>query len=153
MMRYLDYDTLLRYFDSDTLGCDTLMQCFARYFDYTQVGPGTEAVAGEGLIVTYGAMDSHIHYICPQQAAPSRPIPACLRASRLSPACPPPSTYRCITCGGCGSLCGGYVWRLTWKGSLTRIFRRMHIGRAMRIAVHRMVYTVHRMVLTVLRMV
>lgn len=30
------------------------------------VGVNTEAIAGEGLIVTAGAMDSHIHYICPQ---------------------------------------------------------------------------------------
>ncbi len=31
------------------------------------VGPGTEAIAGEGKILTAGAFDSHIHYICPQQ--------------------------------------------------------------------------------------
>ncbi|MGE3404788.1 MAG: urease subunit alpha [Vicinamibacterales bacterium] len=31
------------------------------------VGPGTEAIAGEGKIVTAGAFDSHIHFICPQQ--------------------------------------------------------------------------------------
>ena len=31
------------------------------------VGPGTEAIAGEGHIVTAGAIDTHIHYICPQQ--------------------------------------------------------------------------------------
>jgi urease subunit alpha len=31
------------------------------------IGPGTEAIAGEGRIVTAGAIDSHIHYICPQQ--------------------------------------------------------------------------------------
>jgi urease subunit alpha len=31
------------------------------------VGPGTEAIAGEGKIVTAGAIDTHIHYICPQQ--------------------------------------------------------------------------------------
>lgn len=31
------------------------------------VGPGTEAVAGEGLIATAGGIDSHIHFICPQQ--------------------------------------------------------------------------------------
>jgi urease len=30
------------------------------------VGASTEALAGEGRIVTYGAMDTHIHYICPQ---------------------------------------------------------------------------------------
>ena len=32
------------------------------------VGPGTEAIAGEGQIVTAGALDAHIHFICPQQA-------------------------------------------------------------------------------------
>ncbi len=31
------------------------------------VGPGTEAIAGEGKILTAGGMDSHIHFICPQQ--------------------------------------------------------------------------------------
>lgn len=31
------------------------------------VGPGTEAVAGEGLIATAGGIDAHIHFICPQQ--------------------------------------------------------------------------------------
>ncbi|WP_319583519.1 urease subunit alpha [uncultured Pseudodesulfovibrio sp.] len=31
------------------------------------VGPGTEAIAGEGLIATAGGIDSHIHFICPQQ--------------------------------------------------------------------------------------
>jgi urease subunit alpha len=31
------------------------------------VGPGTEALAGEGMIVTAGGIDSHIHFICPQQ--------------------------------------------------------------------------------------
>ncbi|MCW5718243.1 MAG: urease subunit alpha, partial [Bauldia sp.] len=31
------------------------------------VGPGTEAIAGEGKIVTAGAIDSHIHFISPQQ--------------------------------------------------------------------------------------
>ncbi|RED13323.1 urease subunit alpha [Pontivivens insulae] len=31
------------------------------------VGPGTEAIAGEGRILTAGAMDAHIHFICPQQ--------------------------------------------------------------------------------------
>ena len=32
------------------------------------VGPRTEAIAAEGLIVTAGGVDTHIHYICPQQA-------------------------------------------------------------------------------------
>ncbi len=31
------------------------------------IGPGTEVIAGEGKIVTAGGMDSHIHFICPQQ--------------------------------------------------------------------------------------
>ena len=31
------------------------------------IGPGTEAIAGEGHILTAGGFDSHIHYICPQQ--------------------------------------------------------------------------------------
>ena len=32
------------------------------------IGPGTEIIAGEGKIVTAGGVDSHIHFICPQQA-------------------------------------------------------------------------------------
>ncbi|MGB3247475.1 MAG: urease subunit alpha, partial [Sulfitobacter sp.] len=31
------------------------------------IGPGTEAIAGEGRILTAGGFDSHIHFICPQQ--------------------------------------------------------------------------------------
>lgn len=31
------------------------------------VGPGTDVIAGEGSIVTAGGIDSHIHFICPQQ--------------------------------------------------------------------------------------
>src|SRR6266849_5119298 len=30
------------------------------------IGPGTEAIAGEGKIVTAGGIDCHIHFICPQ---------------------------------------------------------------------------------------
>jgi urease subunit alpha len=30
------------------------------------IGPGTEAIAGEGKIVTAGGIDAHIHFICPQ---------------------------------------------------------------------------------------
>ena len=30
------------------------------------IGPGTEVVAGEGMICTAGGIDSHIHFICPQ---------------------------------------------------------------------------------------
>jgi urease subunit alpha len=33
------------------------------------VGVTTEAIAGEGLILTAGGMDAHVHFICPQQAA------------------------------------------------------------------------------------
>ncbi len=31
------------------------------------IGPGTEALAGEGMILTAGGIDAHIHFICPQQ--------------------------------------------------------------------------------------
>lgn len=31
------------------------------------IGPGTEIIAAEGLIVTPGGIDTHIHWICPQQ--------------------------------------------------------------------------------------
>ncbi len=31
------------------------------------LGAGTEVIAGEGMIVTAGGIDSHIHFICPQQ--------------------------------------------------------------------------------------
>jgi len=31
------------------------------------IGAGTEAIAGEGIIVTPGGLDAHIHWICPQQ--------------------------------------------------------------------------------------
>lgn len=30
------------------------------------IGPGTEIIAGEGMILTPGGIDSHIHFICPQ---------------------------------------------------------------------------------------
>ena len=32
------------------------------------VGAGTEAIAAEGMIVTAGALDGHVHFICPQLA-------------------------------------------------------------------------------------
>ena len=35
------------------------------------IGPGTEAIAGEGQILTAGGIDSHIHFICPQQVEDS----------------------------------------------------------------------------------
>lgn len=31
------------------------------------IGPGTEAIAGEGMILTAGGLDAHIHFVCPQQ--------------------------------------------------------------------------------------
>jgi len=31
------------------------------------IGPGSEVLAGEGMILTAGGIDSHIHFICPQQ--------------------------------------------------------------------------------------
>ncbi len=31
------------------------------------IGPGTEVIAGEGMICTAGGIDTHIHFICPQQ--------------------------------------------------------------------------------------
>jgi urease subunit alpha len=31
------------------------------------IGPGTEAISSEGKIVTAGSIDTHVHYICPQQ--------------------------------------------------------------------------------------
>ena len=35
------------------------------------VGSGTDVIAGEGKIVTAGGLDTHIHFICPQQAQES----------------------------------------------------------------------------------
>ncbi|MEE2788981.1 MAG: urease subunit alpha [Myxococcota bacterium] len=32
-----------------------------------EIGPNTEIIAGEGSILTAGAVDAHIHFICPQQ--------------------------------------------------------------------------------------
>ncbi|MGF1523733.1 MAG: urease subunit alpha [Leptolyngbyaceae cyanobacterium] len=31
------------------------------------IGPGTEVLAGEGMVLTAGGIDCHIHFICPQQ--------------------------------------------------------------------------------------
>jgi len=31
------------------------------------IGPGTEIIAGEGNIITAGGIDTHVHFICPQQ--------------------------------------------------------------------------------------
>ncbi|XP_059316426.1 urease isoform X2 [Lycium ferocissimum] len=35
---------------------------------YTVIGVNTEVIAGEGMIVTAGAIDCHVHFICPQLA-------------------------------------------------------------------------------------
>jgi len=64
------------------------------------VGPGTEAIAGEGKILTAGGFDSHIHFICPQQtcsaAAPAPPMarsqPPVHPAAGTSAACCNPPT-------------------------------------------------------------
>ena len=31
------------------------------------IGPSTEVIAGEGMLLTAGGIDAHIHFICPQQ--------------------------------------------------------------------------------------
>ncbi len=49
------------------------------------VGVTTEAIAGEGLILTAGGIDSHIHFICPQQVDEA----LASRASRPSSAAAP----------------------------------------------------------------
>jgi urease subunit alpha len=35
--------------------------------DGLEIGPATEVIAGNGKILTAGAVDSHVHFICPQQ--------------------------------------------------------------------------------------
>ena len=42
--------------------------CMAGVSPGMVVGVNTEAIAGEGMILTVGGLDTHIHYICPQQA-------------------------------------------------------------------------------------
>ncbi|KAL8269121.1 hypothetical protein R6Q59_002919 [Mikania micrantha] len=37
-------------------------------FDSMIIGVSTEVIAGEGMIVTAGAIDCHVHFICPQLA-------------------------------------------------------------------------------------
>ena len=37
-------------------------------FQGMTVGVGTEAIAGEGLILTAGGFDAHVHFTCPQLA-------------------------------------------------------------------------------------
>ncbi|MBK1833849.1 urease subunit alpha [Roseibacillus ishigakijimensis] len=50
---------------------DGIGSCFADpatgEFDKMIIGASTEAIAGEGSIVTAGGIDAHIHFICPQQ--------------------------------------------------------------------------------------
>src|SRR6201984_3609239 len=36
------------------------------------IGPGTDVIAGEGKILTAGGIDTHIHFIAPQQAQEAR---------------------------------------------------------------------------------
>lgn len=59
------------------------------------VGPGTEVVAGEGMIATAGGIDAHIHFICPQQVeeALMSGSPLCSGAGRARPRAltPPPA--------------------------------------------------------------
>ena len=45
-----------------------LLPHFSLLFQNLIVGVGTEAIAGEGLILTAGALDAHVHFICPQLA-------------------------------------------------------------------------------------
>lgn len=40
------------------------------------IGAGTEVIAGEGLIVTAGGLDTHIHFISPTQVDAFFPIGA-----------------------------------------------------------------------------
>ena len=35
--------------------------------DGLEIGPATEVIAGNGKILTAGAVDSHVHFVCPQQ--------------------------------------------------------------------------------------
>ena len=44
------------------------------------IGPGTEAIAGEGKIITAGGIDAHIHFICPQQVEEALMSGALMRA-------------------------------------------------------------------------
>ena len=39
----------------------------SRASTHRRSAPGTEVIAGEGMIVTAGGIDTHIHFICPQQ--------------------------------------------------------------------------------------
>ena len=60
------------------------------------IGPGTEIIAGEGLIVTAGGIDSHIHFICPQQIdeALLAASPPCSAAAPARPPAPWPPPAR-----------------------------------------------------------
>src|SRR4051812_36496993 len=57
------------------------------------IGVTTEVIAGEGLIVTAGGIDTHIHFICPQQAHEA--IAAGL--TTMIGAAPDPATETCAT--------------------------------------------------------
>jgi urease subunit alpha len=35
--------------------------------DGLEIGPATEVIAGNGKIITAGAVDSHVHFVCPRQ--------------------------------------------------------------------------------------
>ena len=50
-------------------GNPDIMNGFGNFDPATAIiaGPGTEVIAGEGKILTAGGIDTHIHYICPQQ--------------------------------------------------------------------------------------
>ena len=63
-----------------------------------EAGSGTEALAGEGLIVTAGGLDTHIHFISPQQirTAPSTPTtPKALEAATLRTSFVPLASQTC----------------------------------------------------------
>ena len=45
---------------------DAIWQCL--YFLSLLNQVNTEVIAGEGMIVTAGAIDCHVHFICPQLA-------------------------------------------------------------------------------------
>jgi urease subunit alpha len=69
------------------------------------IGPGTEIIAGEGLIVTAGGVDTHIHWICPQQVeeALMSGITTMTRpARRISSACCRPP-MRCRSMSACSA--------------------------------------------------
>jgi urease subunit alpha len=58
------------------------------------IGPSTEAIAGEGMIVTAGGVDTHIHFICPQQIDEALMSGVTTAAPVLRPAQMPPLARR-----------------------------------------------------------